>query len=456
MADGENRPWSVLYQDEAVAVDSIERSPTVSIESILADGVKTDGDQPLVTTILPNGSEKTLSYKEMAAASYAFARYLREELKLKAGDVVALQLPNCTSYAIAMLGIVRAGLIVSNVNPLYTPFETRRQLDDCKAKALVFIDLFGDKIDEAVSGLNDLKLIKVSITDFFPPLRAAMLNFVLKYVRRMVPNVSTPHTAFTDIVKIDITNGLKTLQYTNEQSADDTNFLQYSGGTTGKSKGVKLSLAGIVHNHMQARSLAPDEFKKKNLTTILVLPLYHMSGFTVLMAGLLMHGHVVLVPSPRPLSNLKQAFSKYTVNGFLGVNTLFAGLMKEDWFVTNPPKIGLTFSGATALNSSVAAEWEGLTGSKIYETYGMTEATAVATWNAPGENARSGSVGFPVPGTTVRILKDDSTWAQTGETGEIVVKGPQVMNGYFNAEDLNKNAFFDGWLRTGDIGYLDA
>ncbi|MEM9014517.1 MAG: AMP-binding protein [Pseudomonadota bacterium] len=456
MPEQQTKPWRRYYNDQALVLDRIDTPPEASIEELIAETLKSAGDAPYLTTCLPNGAAATLTFREVAAISAAVARYLREGLDLRPGDVVAIQAPNCAAYGVAMIGVLRAGLTLSNINPLYTPTETRRQLEDCSAKALIFIDLFGGQIDEATSGMDHLHRIKITLVDFFPPLKKFILGAALKYLRKLVPAIDAKHTVLTSSIKPYQPDSGQPLHYEKERTPKTPSFLQYSGGTTGRSKGVELTFAGLMHNIEQVGAMAPELLERKQRTTVLVLPLYHMFGFFLAMTGLRHAGHLVLIPTPRPLSNLKTAFEQYQPDVFPGVNTLFAQLLKEEWYQKNPPQIELTVTGATVLNSAVAKYWVKATGSKILESYGMTEATTVLTSNPPGPGMRPDSVGLPVPGTDIRILSDNGEWAKTGEPGEIVAKGPQVMQGYFNAPDLNANAFHEGWLKTGDVGFLDA
>ncbi|MEO0399205.1 MAG: AMP-binding protein [Pseudomonadota bacterium] len=448
------RPWTQFYGETAQAVDEIKAPPLISIETLMENAVAAYGDAPFVTTVLPNGANATLSFKEVATASRDFAAYLQSVVKLPKGAVIAVQAPNCIAYTVAMIGVLRAGFILSNVNPLYTAKETRQQLEDCGAQAIIFADLFGDQIETATDGRDDIHLIKVSVTDFFPPLKKAVLDAALKYVRRLVPAMNKPHTNFLAALKQGRGHAFSppSAEAANDTTAD---FYQYSGGTTGRSKGVQLSFAGLMHNISQVNALQPDVFERRNSVTLLVLPLYHMFGFYMAVSALRLGGHLILAPSPRPLSNLKPAFEKFAPDVFPGVNTLFAYLAQEPWFSQYASHIELTVTGAMALNPSVAREWRELTGSQIVESYGMTETTTVLSSNPPGPTYREGSVGLPIPGSDIAILKDDDSWAATGEPGEIVARGPQVMTGYLNAPELNAAAFHDGWLRTGDIGYLD-
>ncbi|MEM9168868.1 MAG: AMP-binding protein [Pseudomonadota bacterium] len=448
-------PWRSFYGDRARALDAVAAPPQTRIERALTDAADRYGAAPFLTTVLPNGASATLTFAQVERRSRDFAAFLQSRPELVAGDVVAGQGPNCAAYVVAMFGALRAGFVLSNVNPLYTVEETRRQIADCNAKAVIFADLFGDRIDALAADDPRLVLVKFSVTEFFAPAQRAFLDFVLRRVKKLVPAMRRPHMTFADA----LTAGARRPFTPDDADGADpptADFYQYSGGTTGRSKGVALTFSALTHNIDQVAALVPELLDRTGERTLLVMPLFHMFGFYVAVSTLGLGGELILAPSPRPLSNLKAAFAKFPPTVFPGVSTLFAHLLKEDWFKADPPRLELTVTGAMPMDPTVAAAWRETTGAEILESYGMTEATTVLTSNPPGALFRAGSVGLPVPGTDLRILAEDGGWAPQGEAGEIVAKGPQIMSGYIGDDRLNDDAFHEGWLRTGDIGYLDT
>ena len=427
-----------------------------SLEAILRGAVSKHENKPFLTTALPNGLSATLTFAQAEKESANLARYFREVLNLKPGSVVAVQSPNSISYVVCLLGILRAGLVLSNVNPLYTEAETRRQLRDCNADVLIGSTLFAGTIEAAVSGTNVRHVISVSLTDFFPGLKGRVLDFLLTNVKKMARPLKMRHVALREALEVGSQFAVKVSCYTDGLPQDRDGIYQYSGGTTGTSKGVRLTEAGLITNIDQFVSLAPQLADLEGKTMLLALPVYHVFGLFASIIALRYGVHVVLAPSPRPLSNLKKAFETFRPDMFPGVNSLFAKLMEEPWFKANPPQLAMTISGAAALDPQIARRWCEMTSTEIVEGYGMTEATTLLTINPPDGRKRPGTAGLPLPGTQIAIMDDVGRLCAPGEVGEIVAKGPQLMTGYLLRPDETAAAFVDGWMRTGDIGVLEA
>ena len=448
------RPWLKHYPPKASELNSAGLPARESADELVRRAATTFRDRAAVSTALPNGWTASLTYEDLEQKSAAFARFLREDLDLKSGDVVALQSLNCASFAVAILGILRAGLIVTNVNPLYTPYEMRHQLHDSGAKAIVFMDVLGETVEKALDGQTDVKLVSMSLSDFFESSKRSELLNSMKLADSKTPNIVSKSEGFMEALRKGRQSMTPIASYGSNPDDPSSAIYQYSGGTTGRSKGVILDFDRVIGNHLQTRSMMDDTVDPPE-TTLLVLPVYHMFGLTMLLYSLNVGGHTVMASDPRPVSKLRTLFEAFQPDWVPGVNTLLAHLLEEDWFAANPPQIKTTISGGTALMRDVADRWTETTGATIVEGYGMTESTAMLTLSVPGYTYKPGSVGTPAPMTDIVILNDDNTFADTGIAGEIVAKGPQVMEGYLNAPDLNENAFFEGWLRTGDMGYLD-
>ncbi|MEM9011367.1 MAG: AMP-binding protein [Pseudomonadota bacterium] len=447
------RPWLRWYRDAERAFSPETCSPYASIPELVAAAAE-HGAAPCFSIVLPNGAAATLSYRALDEAADAFARTLIDRYGIETGDVVAIQAPNCLGYPVALIGALRAGAIVSNVNPLYTAFETKRQIADCGAKLLVGFDLFAPVLEEVVEAHPDLPLILLSVTDLFPPARRTLLRLAMRYVRRMVPPLHVPALGLHAVLAEGRRS--RTPLAGRAITGDAPCFYQYSGGTTGVSKGVELTARGLLVNMEQATAMSPDHLKRPGRTALLALPLYHMFGLFISAGSMQLGGHVVLIPNPRPLANLKPAFERFQPDIFPGVNALFAGLLEEPWFKADPPRsIEITFSGATSLNEAVAKRWTAATGSLIAESYGMTETTTVLTTNPLDERNRFGTVGLPLPGVDLRIVDRDGQDLPPGEAGEVLARGPQIMRGYRGRAEATEEAFLDGWLRTGDIGVLE-
>jgi long-chain acyl-CoA synthetase len=419
------------------------------------------GDLPSFSCVLPTGHSKTLNFNEIGKHSDAVAAYLREDLGLKPGDVVAVQSPNVLAYPVLAFGVFKAGLTITNVNPLYTPEETNHQLKDSGAKVWFVIDVFGDRIAASTEGSRVERIYKISLLDFFPALQRGLLGFAMKYVKKVVPAFDGPCAgAIKDVIaagEASLAKGADLKAYTADTKLDDVAIFQYTGGTTGRSKGAELTHRNVVGNISQANKRDDAPQQEEGDAMMLILPLYHVYALAVGALNSMYKGlHVVMAPVPRPLFNLKPVFENFNITVMPGVNTLYLGLMQEKWFVENPPKnLRLCFSGAAPLQPATADAWEKLTGAAIYEGYGLTEGTCVVSSMPFDRPPKRGTCGIPIPGTEVRIVGDDGTDQPAGAPGELWLKGPQIMKGYLNNPDATKGSLEDGWLKTGDVAVLD-
>jgi len=410
------------------------------------------GDRPFLTTALPNGQSETTDFKTAIQSAQKLARYLREDLGYAPGDVVAIQSPNCTSYIVSLLGVYLAGLTITNVNPLYTAAETRRQLKDSQARCLIGSTIFSEMMEDAVDGTNVDQVISISLTDFFSPISRSFLNFMLQKVKKLDRPFQAPHKKLTDILQADAPHRL---HYVDGLEPTRDTIYQYSGGTTGISKGVRLTEQGLMSNIAQFAIASPGLLNTLNQTMLLALPVYHVFGMLASVIAITNGGHLVLIPNPRPLTNMKPAFKKFKPDYFPGVNTLFEKLLEEDWFATYGKSLKITISGAAALHDHTAKKWIQATGSNIIEGYGMTEATTLIAVRDHSVSRSPGSAGLPLPGTDVRILCNDAITMAPNIVGEIVISGPQVMSGYLGREAETKSAYHADWFKTGDMGRFD-
>lgn len=450
---GNAKPWEKYYSDEAKAFDP-DKLPNKTLPAFAEDVAKRFADRPAVTTILPNGAEATLTYSELKAQSDAFAAYLREDLKLQPGDTVAIMAPNCIGFCVASLGVALAGCVGTNVNPLYTPDELQHQLSDSNAKAIVIIDVFGAKLDAVVANTQVKHVIKLSVVDFFPPVKKAIMGFVLKYVRKVIPTMTTPHTSFAAALASG--KGRGSLDYASNVTPDATALYQYTSGTTGRSKGAELSHHAVVTNMEQAKAMTDGLLDDNGEVVLVALPLYHITAFVLLfISGLAVGAHMVLVPSPRPPSNLKSAFEKHKFTWFTGINTLYAALMVEPWFEKKLfENIKLCASGGAAQQTGVAQKWAEMTGVDIVQGYGMTEVSGLLTINPIGHN-KLGKVGIPTPGADLRIVGDNGADVELGQPGEVITRTPSMMKGYLGNPEATDEVIKDGWYYSGDIGVMD-
>ncbi|NVJ98261.1 MAG: long-chain fatty acid--CoA ligase [Alphaproteobacteria bacterium] len=424
--------------------------------------VRTHGDKSAFSCVLPTGHSHTMTYTELGEYSDAVAAYLREELGLRPGDVVAIQSPNTLAYPVLAFGIMKAGLVITNVNPLYTPDETNHQLKDSKAKVWFVIDVFGDRVAQSIAGTSVERIYPISLVDFFPGMKRHLLHFALRYIKKAVPDFGAEKAGSVHGVirkgRKHVAAGADIAAYRAGAGLDDVAIYQYTGGTTGRSKGAELTHRNVVANISQANHRESSIQPQDDDALMLILPLYHVYALAVGAINSMHLGiHVVLVPVPRPLSNLKPVFENFEITLMPGVNTLYLGLMQEKWFTDNPPKnLRICMSGAAPLQPATAQAWEDLTGAPIYEGYGLTEGTCVVSSMPLDQPPRRGTCGKPIPGTEIRIVDEDGKDMPAGEPGELWVRGPQVMKGYLNNAEATGQTIEAGWLRTGDVAVLDA
>jgi long-chain acyl-CoA synthetase len=395
-----------------------------------------------------------MTYAEWERVSRAFAAFLIEEAKLRPGDRVAIMLPNLLAYPVAFLGAVRAGLIVVNVNPLYTPRELKEQLTDAGASAIVIMENFAHKLEAIVADTKIKHVVVARLGDFMPPLKRAVFNVANTYIRRAVPA-----WRFDTVTLLQqACNRRPSAAYKGAQpESTSPALLQYTGGTTGVPKGAILTHRNLVANTLQCRAVIAPYLAEEQGSVLTPLPLYHIFSLTAnLLAFALMGGRSVLVPDPRDIKGLIRTIRSAQVTTMTGVNTLFNALINTpDFAALDFSKLSFAVGGGAAVQSAVAVRWREITGTELVEGYGLTEASPVVCLN-PVRNPRIGTVGLPVPSTEVAIRDDHGNDLPVGEAGEICVRGPQVMAGYWQRPDETKLVLTaEGWLHTGDIGAFD-
>ena len=452
------RPWTAFYGPN-VRPD-IKAAPYRTIGEMIRAVSETYGKAPAFTACLPNGMNGTLSFEDVDRMSDAFAVYLREVAGLKAGDRVALQMPNGLGFPVAAFGVFKAGCVLVNVNPLYTADEMAKQFADAAPSALVIVDMFADKVPAATRGHPIPNIIVTRVAEFLPALPRGIVGLVQKHWDKSVKPVEVPHIRLPDAIAAGRSHQdaekIEVDSYRQSVQPDDVAVLQYTGGTTGVAKGAMLTHANLLMNMTQTVELA-QEFEKGKEVALTALPLYHVFAFSLnLLAFYWIGARNILVPNPRPLSSLKRAFENYKITWMSGVNTLFNGLTHEVWFTDSPPRhLKFSSAGGMALQSSVAEEWERITGKPVLQGYGLTETSPVLTFEPLGKQ-RAGTIGVPLPETMVACLDDDGQEVPIGQSGEIAAKGPQVMAGYWQKPEETAQVMKNGWFLTGDIGVMDA
>ncbi len=406
----------------------------------------------------------TVTYQQIDEYSAAFAHYLQTQTSLKPGDAIAIQMLNTIQYPIAIYGALRAGLRIVNTNPLYTEREMVHQFNDSGAKALLCMDIFAKSVENIQSQTGLELVITTSLADMLPGVKRIVINTMIKHIKKMVPKYHLPQAvSFRKILK---SYKGKRFEATHLKDPQDTVVLQYTGGTTGVAKSAELTNANLIANMLQAASMetqldAAGNRLMGNKQSIMIapLPLYHIYSFTVhLMAFFYAGEHSILIANPRDTELFIKAVKPFKMTGFMGLNTLFVSLMDSPNFdKLDFSEMVFTLSGGTALLDDTAKRWKERTGVGISEAYGLTECSPAVTMNSFNGFERMGTVGQAMQGTALKCIDADENEVAIGERGELCVKGPQVMKGYWNRPDATKESFTkDGqWLLTGDIATID-
>ena len=419
-----------------------------NIQAVLKQSCERFADKPAFSNL-----GKTLTYGELYKLSGDFAAYLQQNTDLQPGDRIAVQLPNLIQYPIVVFGAMRAGLIVVNTNPLYTAREMEHQFNDAGAKALVCLANMAHLAEEVLPKTGIKHVVITEVADMLPPVKRMLVNAVVKHVKKMVPAYSLPKA-----VKLNDALALGRGKAVREASpkSEDVAVLQYTGGTTGVAKGAMLTHRNIVANMLQCKALMGSNLNDGSEVLIAPLPLYHIYAFTFhCMAMMLSGNHNILISNPRDLPAMIKDLGKYRFSGFVGLNTLFVALCNsEDFRKLDFSALKVTLSGGMALQLATAERWKQVTGCPICEGYGLTETSPVASVN-PIEHIQLGSIGIPVPSTQFKVINDDGHELAQGEIGELCIKGPQVMKGYWQRPEATDEVIdADGWFKTGDIGVI--
>ena len=401
---------------------------------------------------------RDVTFGETDSLSEAFAVYL-QSLGLVKGDRVAIMMPNVPQYPVAVAAILRAGFVVVNVNPLYTPRELEHQLKDSGAKAIVIIENFAATLEKCIAHTPVKHVVLCAMGDQLGFLKGTLVNYVVRHVKKMVPEFTLPNAIrFNAAVAQGSSGSIKKPVI----SHDDVAVLQYTGGTTGVSKGAVLLHSNVIANVLQSEAWNQPAMKRvpaeEQLTTVCALPLYHIFAFTVgMMLSMRMGGKLILIPNPRDFPAVLKELSKHTIHSFPAVNTLFNGLANHpDFGSVDWSHLKVSLGGGTAVQSSVAKLWFEKTGCPICEGYGLSETSPSASCNPVTATEYSGTIGVPIPGTYMKLLDDDGAEVPIGQTGEIAIKGPQVMAGYWQRPDETAKVMTpDGYFKSGDIGIMD-
>lgn len=438
--------WKDKYPT-GIAAD-IDPDQYPNVQAVLKQSCERFANKPAFSNL-----GKTLTYGEMYALSGAFAAYLQQHTDLQPGDRIAVQLPNVLQYPVAVFGAIRAGLIVVNTNPLYTAREMEHQFNDSGAKALVCLANMAHLAEKVVPKTGVKHIIVTEVADLLPPLKRLLVNSVIKYVKKMVPPFHLPKAVkFNDV----LAKGRGQRVQDVSPNGDDVAVLQYTGGTTGVAKGAMLTHRNLIANMLQCRALMAANLNEGTEVLITPLPLYHIYAFTFhCMAMMLSGNHNVLISNPRDLSAMVKELSKWKFSGFVGLNTLFVALCNNaDFRHLDFSSLKLTLSGGMALQTAAAERWKEVTGCSICEGYGMTETSPVASVN-PFQKIQMGTIGIPVPSTLCKTINDAGEELALGEVGELCIKGPQVMKGYWQNQAATDDMLdADGWLKTGDIAII--
>ncbi|WP_455853278.1 long-chain-fatty-acid--CoA ligase FadD [Pantoea endophytica] len=396
-----------------------------------------------------------MTYRQLEKQSRAFAAWLQQGLGLKQGDRVALMMPNLLQYPVALFGVLRAGMVVVNVNPLYTPRELKHQLIDSGASAIVIVSNFAHTLEKVVAETPIKHVMLTRMGDQLAPVKATLVNFVVKYVKKLVPKYHLPGAV---PFRSALSQGEEMTYQRPTVTNEDLAFLQYTGGTTGVAKGAMLTHRNMQANLEQTKATYGKLLRPGKEQVVTALPLYHIFALTV--NGLLfldLGGTNLLITNPRDIPGFVKELSKFPFTAITGVNTLFNALLNDANFnKLDFSTLRLSAGGGMAVQKAVAERWEKLTGHYLLEGYGLTECSPLVSVNPYDITCHTGSIGLPVPSTDVRIVDDEDKDVAPGEPGELCIRGPQVMTGYWQRADATDEVLKNGWLHTGDIVTVDS
>ncbi|MEO8779089.1 MAG: AMP-binding protein [Rhodanobacter sp.] len=443
-----DRPWLTHYP--ANVAEQIDVDKYASVPAVLEEAFAHFRDKPAFANF-----GRQLSFGQIDDMSRQFAGYLSGELKLDKGDRIAIMLPNVLQYPIALFGALRAGLVVVNTNPLYTARELKHQLEDSGTKAIVVLDNFATTLQQVLAETSVQHIVTTGLGDMLGFPKAALINFALKYIKKMVPAFNLPRAVrFRDALTRGAAHPLPQVSLTH----DDIAFLQYTGGTTGVAKGAMLTHGNMVANMLQADAWISSGTTVGEEVIITALPLYHIFSLTA--NGLVftrLGGLNWLITNPRDMPGFVKELKASRFTALTGVNTLFNGLLNTPGFdEVDFSRLHMTLGGGMAVQRAVAERWKKVTGCTLAEAYGLTETSPAVCINPLDLKEYNGSIGLPVPSTDVAIWSDEGHPLPIGEAGELMVRGPQVMKGYWQRpEETAKVLGSDGWLHTGDIARMD-
>ena len=440
--------WLNSYEQGVNA--EIDITQYSSISDVFRQSVEKFAHQPAFQNM-----GKTLTYAEVGKLAENLASYLQNVLKLPRGERVAIMLPNLLQYPIALFGILQAGLVAVNTNPLYTPRELEHQLKDSGATTIIVLENFANTLELVLPRTQIKHVIVASVGEMFGFFKGTLMNFVLRKIKKMVPEYRISGAIpFQTTLKEGAAHTFRPVTLTRE----DTALLQYTGGTTGVAKGAILSHGNICANMLQAKEWIKNQLREGKETVIAALPLYHIFALTVnLMIFTNAGSKIILITNPRDMKGFIGELKKERISVFIGVNTLFNGMVNQPDFATvDFSNLRLTLGGGMATQKAVAEKWKKITGTPIVEAYGLTEASPGVCCNPLNIEAYSGGIGLPVPSTQVELRDADGKEVGVGQPGELWVRGPQVMKGYWNRpEETAKTIDARGFLETGDIAVMD-
>jgi long-chain acyl-CoA synthetase len=456
----DSTPWRAHY----AAAGTPERLPEPehpNLAAVVHAAATRHAAKTAFTCVMPNGMFGNLTYAEVDRMSDAFAVYLRETLRLQAGARVALQAPNCLTTPIVVFGVLKAGCVLVNTNPLYTAPEMRHQFNDAGVEALVIVDMFFDKLDAIRAETGIKHVVLCSVASFFPPVVRQIIQGIQKYWNRVIPERESEAVPIEEAIArgtaIAADMKISPADYWKRLKPSDLALLQYPGGTTGVSKGAMLTHGNLLANIEQILAMGKSHLTEGEEVVLTALPAYHIFAFTAnLLTFFRIGARNLLIPSPRPVQNLQRAFDNYKVTWISGVNTLFNALLNEEWFLAFPPRhLKAAIGGGAAMHSAVVRRWEEVTGAPLAEGYGLTEASPVVCFQPFSKARRTDTIGVPAPDTALRLVDDAGRPVPPGQPGELIVRGPQVMQGYWNQPEDTAKTLRNGWLYTGDVAVMD-